>query len=126
MGQAKVANSRITNERSAQSSQSQGPTYALPMIPLPELVVFPSAITPVLVGRQKSLRAMEEAFANDSPVFMVLQRSPTIMEPKQTELYEIGTVADLLQPMRLPDGNVRVLAEGRFRARLVEIARTEP
>lgn len=126
MGQTKVANSKISNERSAQSSQSQGPTYALPMIPLPELVVFPSAITPVLVGRQKSLRAMEEAFANDSPVFMVLQRSPTIMEPKQTDLYEIGTVADLLQPMRLPDGNVRVLAEGRFRARLVEIARTDP
>lgn len=122
----KVANSKISNERSAQSSQSQGPTYALPMIPLPELVVFPSAITPVLVGRQKSLRAMEEAFSNNSPVFMVLQRSPTIMEPKQTDLYEIGTVADLLQPMRLPDGNVRVLAEGRFRARLVEIARTEP
>lgn len=126
MNQAKVANSKTSNERSAQSFQSQGPTYALPMIPLPELVVFPSAITPVLVGRQKSLRAMEEAFANDSPVFMVLQRSPTIMEPKQTDLYEIGTVADLLQPMRLPDGNVRVLAEGRFRARLVEIARTEP
>lgn len=126
MNQAKVAKSKTSNERSAQSFQSQGPTYALPMIPLPELVVFPSAITPVLVGRQKSLRAMEEAFANDSPVFMVLQRSPTIMEPKQTDLYEIGTVADLLQPMRLPDGNVRVLAEGRFRARLVEIARTEP
>jgi ATP-dependent Lon protease len=129
MKQAKPVNSKETkeaNERGNTTAQTQGPTYALPMIPLPELVIFPGAITPVLVGRQKSLRAMEEAFANDSPVFMVLQRSPTIMEPKQADLYEIGTVADLLQPMRLPDGNVRVLAEGRFRARLVEIARTEP
>lgn len=129
MKQAKPANAKETREateRENTTTQTQGPTYALPMIPLPELVIFPGAITPVLVGRQKSLRAMEEAFANDSPVFMVLQRSPTIMEPKQADLYEIGTVADLLQPMRLPDGNVRVLAEGRFRARLVEIARTEP
>ena len=120
----KGANSKEVPERP--EAAGHGPTYALPMIPLPELVVFPSAITPVLIGRQKSLRAMEEAFANNSPVFMVLQRSPTIMEPKQSDLYEIGTVADLLQPMRLPDGNVRVLAEGRFRARLVEIARSEP
>lgn len=118
------ANVKGTSERLLQGGQ--GPTYALPMIPLPELVVFPGAITPVLIGRQRSLRAMEEAFANDSPVFTVLQRNPTIMEPKQSDLYEIGTVADLLQPMRLPDGNVRVLAEGRFRARLVEIARIEP
>lgn len=102
------------------------PTYTLPMIPLPELVVFPGAVVPVLVGRQKSLRAMEEALSNDLPVFMVLQRNPTIMEPKQSDLYELGTVADLLRPMRLPDGNVQVLAEGRFRARLVEIVRTDP
>jgi len=126
MRQIKAANAKEMNERANSTPQTQGPTYALPMIPLPELVVFPGAITPVIVGRQKSLRAMEEAFANDSPVFMVLQRSPMIMEPKQADLYEIGAVADLLQPMRLPDGNVRVLAEGRFRARLVEIARTEP
>ncbi len=106
--------------------EAQPPTYALPMIPLPELVIFPGAITPVFVGRQKSLKAMDEAFSNDTPVFMVLQRNPTILEPKQADLYPIGTVADLLQPMRMPDGNMRVLAEGRFRARLVDIARSEP
>ncbi|MFN4179970.1 MAG: endopeptidase La [Armatimonadota bacterium] len=126
MRQTKAANTKEVLERTNLGTQTQGPTYALPMIPLPELVVFPGAIATVLVGRQKSLRAMEEAFANDSPVFMVLQRSPTIMEPKQSDLYEIGTVADLLQPVRVPDGNVRVLAQGRFRARLVEIARSEP
>ncbi|MCS7264277.1 MAG: endopeptidase La [Armatimonadetes bacterium] len=126
MRQIKVKSLNLKDNSERREGSGQGATYALPMIPLPELVVFPSAVTPVLVGRQKSLKAMDEAFANDSPVFMVLQRSPTIMEPKQSDLYEIGTVADLLQPMRLPDGNVRVLAEGRFRARLIEITRTEP
>lgn len=125
MKREKAANSKEKAERS-NSPQTRGPTYALPMIPLPELVIFPSVMTPVLIGRQKSLRAMEEAFTSDLPVFMVLQKSPTIMEPKQSDLYEVGTVADLLQPMRLPDGNVRVLAQGRFRARLVEITRYEP
>jgi ATP-dependent Lon protease, bacterial type len=75
MRQIKAANAKEMNERANSTPQTQGPTYALPMIPLPELVVFPGAITPVIVGRQKSLRAMEEAFANDSPVFMVLQRA---------------------------------------------------
>lgn len=96
------------------------------MIPLPDLVIFPGATTPVIIGRQKSLRAMEEVFARDLPVFMVLQRSPTTAEPQAEDLYTIGTVADLLQPMRLPDGNIRVLAQGRCRARLVKITRSEP
>ncbi len=123
----RIAAKGLHPKEAEQSTQKvEGPTYTLPMIPLPELVVFPSAVTPVLVGRRKSLKAMDEAFNNDAPVFMVLQRNPAVIEPQQADLYEIGTVAELFQPMRLPDGNVRVLAEGRFRARLVEIVRTEP
>lgn len=119
----KAAMKEMTDQEQIEANRS---TYALPMIPLPELVIFPGAIIPVFIGRQKSLKAMDEAFSSDTPVFMVLQRNPTVFEPKQTDLYTIGTVADLLQPMRMPDGNMRVLAEGRFRARLVDIARSEP
>jgi ATP-dependent Lon protease len=119
---AKMANAKAEPTM----TEGQKVTYALPMIPLPDLVIFPGMPTPVLIGRQKSLRAMEEAFQNDLPIFMVLQRSPNINEPTMEELHSVGTVADLLQPMRLPDGNMRVLAQGRFRARLLEIARSEP
>ena len=119
---AKMANAKVEPPM----TEGQKVTYALPMIPLPDLVIFPGMPTPVLIGRQKSLRAMEEAFQNDLPIFMVLQRSPNINEPTMEELHSVGTVADLLQPMRLPDGNMRVLAQGRFRARLLEIARSEP
>jgi ATP-dependent Lon protease len=119
---AKMANAKAEPPM----TEGQKVTYALPMIPLPDLVIFPGMPTPVLIGRQKSLRAMEEAFQNDLPIFMVLQRSPNINEPTIEELHSVGTVADLLQPMRLPDGNMRVLAQGRFRARLLEIVRSEP
>lgn len=108
------------------SAEGEKATFALPMIPLPDLVIFPGSTTPVLIGRLKSLRALEESFNNDLPVFMVLQRSPNLAEPTMDDLHTLGTIADLLQPMRLPDGNMRVLAQGRLRARLLEIVRTEP
>ncbi|MCS7224108.1 MAG: endopeptidase La [Armatimonadetes bacterium] len=101
-------------------------TLTLPLIPLPDLVVFPGAMTPLVIGRQRSLRAMEEAISNGMPVALVLQKDPTIMEPRAEDLQSIGTVADLFQPMPFPDHNVRVLAEGRFRFRLLQITRTDP
>ncbi len=103
-----------------------GKTFTFPMIPLPELVVFPGAMTPLVIGRQRSLRAMEEAISNGIPVFLVLQKDSAVMEPRLEDLYSIGTVADLLQPMPFPDRNVRVLAEGRFRARLIQVTRSDP
>ncbi|MFA4043863.1 MAG: hypothetical protein HZRFUVUK_000642 [Candidatus Fervidibacterota bacterium] len=97
-----------------------------PTIPLPGLVVFPNVIMPLLIGRQRSLRALEEAINSDQLVFLVAQRNPLTPEPSEEDVFRVGVVAELMRPTRMPDGNIQVLVEGRFRARLLKFVREEP
>lgn len=91
------------------------------LIPLRDLIFFPNMISPVFVGRAKSIKALEEAQAKDSKLFFTLQKDTNTENPKFEDVYKIGTVAKLLQFMKLPDGTVKILAEGLQRGQLYHI-----
>ncbi|MCS7254361.1 MAG: endopeptidase La [Armatimonadota bacterium] len=104
----------------------RGFTHSFPTIPLPGLVVFPHVITPLLIGRQRSLKALEEALSSDQLVFLVTQRNPLTPEPGEGDVFKVGVLAEVMRPTRMPDGNVQVLVEARLRARLIRFVREEP
>ena len=93
----------------------------LPVLPLRDIVVFPQMIVPLFVGRDKSVAALETAMAADKAIFLVAQLDPAEDDPDRDALYDIGVVATVLQLLKLPDGTVRVLVEGRQRATLTEL-----
>jgi len=88
----------------------------LPIVPLRDLVLFPRMIVPLLVGRPKSVKALEEVMHNDKIMFVVTQRDVETQEPTSDELFRVGTVVRVLQLLRLPDGTMKVLVEGLSRA----------
>ncbi|MFC3149945.1 endopeptidase La [Litoribrevibacter euphylliae] len=90
----------------------------LPVLPLRDVVVFPHMVIPLFVGREKSIAALEEAMADEKKVFLVAQKDANHDDPAPEDLYEIGTIATILQMLKLPDGTVKVLVEGLDRARI--------
>lgn len=92
--------------------------HEIPLLPLRDVVVYPHMVTPLFVGRGKSIEALERAMANDKQVLLVAQKNPQQDEPQEEDLYSIGTVASILQLLKLPDGTVKVLIEGRERAKI--------
>ncbi len=97
----------------------------LPVLPLRDVVVYPSMVIPLFVGRARSMQALETAMAADRQVLLVAQRSPEVDDPKSEDLYSFGTVATLLQLLRLPDGTIKVLVEGVARARVERFIEAE-
>ncbi|MDE1981872.1 MAG: LON peptidase substrate-binding domain-containing protein, partial [Betaproteobacteria bacterium] len=87
-----------------------------PLLPLRDVVVFPHMVIPLFVGRQKSIKALETAMESGKSILLVAQKSAANDEPKPEELYEVGSVASILQMLKLPDGTVKVLVEGVERA----------
>ncbi|WP_019833450.1 endopeptidase La [Sphingomonas sp. PR090111-T3T-6A] len=96
-------------------------TETLPVLPLRDIVVFPHMIVPLFVGREKSVAALETAMAADKSIFLVAQLDPAEDDPDRAALYDLGVVATVLQLLKLPDGTVRVLVEGRQRATLEKL-----
>ncbi|TRW14174.1 endopeptidase La [Glacieibacterium frigidum] len=96
-------------------------TQTLPVLPLRDIVVFPQMIVPLFVGRDKSVKALEAVMHGDKTVFLLSQKNPGDEDPQADELYDIGTVATVLQLLKLPDGTVKVLVEGQSRARLTSL-----
>ncbi|MGZ3247322.1 MAG: endopeptidase La [Croceibacterium sp.] len=92
-----------------------------PLLPLRDLVVFPGQVVPLFVGRDKSVSALEAAMAGDKDILLIAQLDQGCDQPERDDLYDIGTVAQVLQLLKLPDGTVRVLVEGQQRARLISI-----
>lgn len=90
----------------------------LPLLPLRDVVVFPYMIYPLLIGRQMSISALQEAMVQDKLVFLVAQKNPTVDTPKQPDLYTIGVVARVVQVMKMPNGTLKVLVEGLLRAKI--------
>ena len=97
-------------------------TKTYPVLPLRDIVVFPNMIVPLFVGRDKSVAALEAAMNDTKEIFLVAQLDPSEDDPDRDDLYEIGVTAVVLQLLKLPDGTVRVLVEGKRRAKLVEIS----
>ncbi len=97
----------------------------LPLLPLRDVVVYPHLVIPLFVGRAKSVKALEIASEGNKQIFLVAQKSANKDEPDASDLYEVGTIATVLQMLKLPDGTVKVLVEGVSRAKLVEFQDTE-
>jgi len=93
----------------------------LPLLPLRDIVVFPGMIVPLFVGRDKSVVALEKAMAADKEIFLVAQLDPAEDDPGKDDLYDIGVTATIMQLLKLPDGTVRVLVEGKQRGELVDL-----
>ena len=94
---------------------------SLPVLPLRDIVVFPQMVVPLFVGRDKSVRALEAAMNGGKTVFLLSQKNPGDEDPGADELYDVGTLANVLQLLKLPDGTVKVLVEGQSRARLLAL-----
>ena len=97
---------------------AESKTY--PMLPMRDIVVFPSMTTPFFIGRRQSMEALEKALAADRSVFVIAQKDPMIEKPSREDLYDIGTIGQILQIMRLPNGTVKALFEAKSRGRLLE------
>ena len=97
----------------------------LPLLPLRDVVVFPHMVIPLFVGRPKSIKALELAIESSKSILLVAQKSAAKDEPSPDDLYNIGSVASLLQMLKLPDGTVKVLVEGNYRARILESVDSE-
>ena len=94
---------------------------AFPLLPLRDIVVFPGMVVPLFVGRDKSVAALEAAMENGKDIFLVAQLDPSCDDPEVDDLYDLGVVAQVLQMLKLPDGTVRVLVEGQYRAKMTEM-----
>ena len=96
-------------------------TEQFSLIPLRDIVIFPTMVTPVFVGRKKSINALDIAGDTDKKIFLVLQKDSGVNDPGIDDLHNVGVVADILQVLKLPDGSIKVLVEGAYRAELKDI-----
>jgi ATP-dependent Lon protease len=97
----------------------------VPMMPVRDMVIFPQMMTPFIVGREASVRALEEALAGDKKIFLATQHDASVDDPKPNEIHQVGTLANIIQSVKLPDGNIKVLVEGAERAKVVQISTEE-
>src|ERR1700758_3413091 len=97
-----------------------GEVRAYPVLPLRDIVVFPHMIVPLFVGREKSIRALEEVMRNDTFILLATQKNASDDDPATSAIFEVGSLASVLQLLKLPDGTVKVLVEGAERARIVK------
>src|SRR5277367_3091065 len=97
----------------------------LPMMPIRDVVIFPYMMTPFVVGRESSVHALEEALAADKKIFLATQHDASVDEPKANEIYQVGTIVNIVQSLKLPDGNIKVLVEGIERGKILQISETE-
>jgi ATP-dependent Lon protease len=107
------------------TSKEKSDTKRLPMMPIRDVVIFPFMMTPFVVGRESSVRALEEAMAGDKKIFLATQHDASIDEPKPNEIYSVGTIVNIVQSLKLPDGNIKVLVEGVERGKVVSISDEE-
>ena len=96
-----------------------GETRAYPVLPLRDIVVFPHMIVPLFVGREKSIKALEEVMKSDTFILLATQKNASDDDPKTDSIFEVGTLASVLQLLKLPDGTVKVLVEGAERAKIL-------
>ncbi len=100
--------------------QSKPMSNIFPILPLRDIVVFPSMVVPLFVGREKSVRALEEVVRRGGKILLVTQKNGGVDDPREVDVYRVGTIGNILQLLRLPDGTVKVLVEGVARAKITE------
>jgi ATP-dependent Lon protease len=107
------------------TSKEKSDTKRLPMMPIRDVVIFPYMMTPFVVGRDSSVRALEEALAGDKKIFLATQHDASIDEPRPDEIFNVGTVANIVQSLKLQDGNIKVLVEGVERGKIISVSEDE-
>jgi len=95
------------------------------MMPIRDVVIFPYMMTPFVVGRESSVRALEEALVADKKIFLATQHDASIDEPKPVDIFQVGTIVNIVQSLKLPDGNIKVLVEGIERGKILQVTETE-
>ncbi len=100
-------------------------TGLYPVLPLRDIVVFPHMIVPLFVGREKSVRALEDVMKEDKQILLVAQKNAGQDDPAPDDIHDVGTLGAVLQLLKLPDGTVKVLVEGGARARILKYADNE-
>jgi ATP-dependent Lon protease len=105
----------------AKETRDKGELRKLPMMPIRDMVIFPYMMTPFVVGRESSVRALEEALTGDRKIFLATQHDAGIDEPRPEDIYNVGTIGNIVQSVKMPDGNIKVLVEGLERAKAVEM-----
>ncbi len=107
------------------TSKDKSDTKRLPMMPIRDVVIFPYMMTPFVVGRESSVRALEDAMAGDKKIFLATQHDASTDEPRPNEIFSVGCVVNIVQSLKLPDGNIKVLVEGVERAKVVSVTDDE-
>ena len=107
------------------TSKEKSDTRRLPMMPIRDVVIFPYMMTPFVVGRESSVRALEDAMAGDKKIFLATQHDASTDEPSANEIFSVGCVVNIVQSLKLPDGNIKVLVEGVERAKVVSVTDDE-
>jgi ATP-dependent Lon protease len=108
------------------SSKKKPQPLIVPAVPMRGMVSFPFMVLPLFIGRDKSVRALEAASETDKHLLLISQRDESVEEPQGSDLYDFGTLAEVMQILKMPDGNVRVVVEGRRRVRVAEYLQEEP
>src|SRR5512142_3562898 len=103
-------------------NREKAETRRMPMLPIRDVVIFPYMMTPFVVGRESSVRALEEALAGDKKIFLATQHDASVDEPRPDEIYSVGTVANIVQSLKQPDGNIKVLVEGVERGKVLSVS----
>src|SRR5580693_5750401 len=107
------------------TSKEKSDTRRLPMMPIRDVVIFPYMMTPFVVGRESSVRALEDAMAGDKKIFLATQHDASTDEPSANEIFSVGCIVNIVQSLKLPDGNIKVLVEGVERAKVVSVTDDE-
>src|SRR5713101_1535357 len=107
------------------TSKEKSDSRRLPMMPIRDVVIIPYMMTPFVVGRESSVRALEEALAGDKKIFLATQHDASVDEPRPDEIYSIGTVANIVQSLKQSDGNIKVLVEGVERGKILAVTEEE-
>jgi ATP-dependent Lon protease len=111
----------MSDKSNTEREPLNGTERKLPMMPIREMVIFPYMMAPFVVGRESSVRALEEALSGDRRIFLATQHDASVDEPTADDIYTVGVIGNIVQSVRMPDGNIKVLVEGVERARASEV-----
>src|ERR1700689_1986570 len=102
-----------------------GKRRIVPLLPLRDIIVFPHMVSQLFVGRERSISALDAAMTRDKDIFLAAQKNAKTNEPSPEDIFQVGTLGTVMQLLRLPDGTVKVLVEGKRRARIKRFAQTD-
>lgn len=115
----------VTNSKRVPMTQEQSGVVKIPVLALRDVVVYPQMVIPLFVGREKSIHSLDMGMENDKQIFLVAQKDASVDDPNEDDVYLTGTVATILQMLKLPDGTVKVLVEGGQRAKVTKFTNTD-